>query len=92
MGPMSREGGTPPDNLLWRTRVMAAGRVREMQCTFERLADESFELRVSFGDSALVSESFTDREAMLAKAEELREALSPARARRRARAGRVGPQ
>jgi hypothetical protein len=86
---MTGERGGPPEQVLWRARVAAGGRQRELRCTIERLADDCYELRVSFGGNPLVTETFTNREDPLAKAEELRLALAPGRGSRRgARGGR----
>ena len=89
---MTRAHGVPPENLLWRARIVAGGRVRELQCTFEQLGEDCFELRVSFGAGALVSETFANTQDLLFKADELRMALAPGPARRGgAHAGSVRP-
>lgn len=84
---MSGERGGPPEQVVWRARVAAGGRQRELKCTVERIAEDCYELRVSFGGNALVSETYSNREEPLAKAEELRLALAPRSGSRRAARG-----
>lgn len=89
---MTRAGETPPETVLWRARIAAGGRRRELRCTFEQVAPECYELHISLGGSPLVTETFTRTEDLFAKAEELLLALVPDSPHRRAiHAGMIRP-
>ena len=78
---MTRAHGVAPANVLWRARIVAGGRQRALLCTFEQLGEDCYELHVSCGGAALVSETFASAEGLLGKADELRSMLAPEGAR-----------
>ena len=82
---MTHARGVPPETLLlWRARRAAGGQARDLRCTAQQLGEDCLELRVWLGDEAVVSETFSSTQHLLRRSEELRRALVPAPAGRRA--------